>query len=80
MRNQLGAGLAVAASILIVGTMFWLSLPSLVRTPPTTNLLAVEMIGRACAIAAGWNLTMWSRTDQQQYGRGSRQARFHPPV
>ena len=56
--------LAVAASILIVGTMFWLSLPSLVRTPPTTNLTAVEMIDAHIRSLQAGHLTDVASTDQ----------------
>ena len=56
--------LAVAASILIVGTMFWLSLPTLVKTPPTTNLLAVEMIDAHVRSLQAGHLTDIVSTDQ----------------
>ncbi|HXL22180.1 MAG TPA: anti-sigma factor [Candidatus Dormibacteraeota bacterium] len=56
--------LAVAASILIVGTMFWLALPSLTRPPLTTNLLAVEMIDAHVRSLQAGHLTDVTSTDQ----------------
>jgi mycothiol system anti-sigma-R factor len=56
--------LAVAASILIVGTMFWLALPTLTRPPLTTNLIAVEMIDAHVRSLQAGHLTDVTSTDQ----------------
>ena len=55
---------AVAASILIVGTMFWYALPSIVKPAPTTNLTAVEMIDAHVRSPQAGHLTDVTSTDQ----------------
>jgi mycothiol system anti-sigma-R factor len=56
--------LAVAASILIVGTMFWLAMPSMIKDKPTTNLTAIEMIDAHVRSLQLGHLTDVTSTDQ----------------